>query len=72
MKNFKKKIFRTVLLGTSALTVASPIAQTVVMAEEATGENTTTTGTTTTEKPKTETPTAAKGKEVYCKGYFKY
>ena len=62
MKNFKKKIFRTVLLGTSALTVASPIAQTVVMAEEATGENTTTTGTTTTEKPKTETPTAEKPK----------
>lgn len=62
MKNFKKKIFRTVLLGTSALTVASPIAQTVVMAEEATGENTTTTGTATTEKPKTETPTAEKPK----------
>lgn len=62
LKNFKKKIFRTVLLGTSALTVASPIAQTVVMAEEATGENTTTTGTTTTEKPKTETPTAEKPK----------
>ena len=62
MKNFKKKIFRTVLLGTSALTVASPIAQTVVMAEEATGENTATTGTTTTEKPKTETPTAEKPK----------
>lgn len=60
MKNFKKKIFRTVLLGTSALTVASPIAQTVVMAEEATGENTTATGTTTTEKPKTETPTTEK------------
>ena len=61
MKNFKKKIFRTVLLGTSALTVASPIAQTVVMAEEATGENTTTatpttpatpTSPTTPEKPK--------------------
>lgn len=30
------------LLGTSALTVASPLAQTVVMAEEATRENTTT------------------------------
>ena len=45
------------LLGTSALTVASPLAQTVVMAEEATGENTAATGTTTTEKPKTETPT---------------
>ena len=61
MKNFKKKIFRTVLLGTSALTVASPIAQTVVMAEEATGGNTTTatpttpatpTSPTTPEKPK--------------------
>ena len=62
MKNAKKKIFRTMLLGTSALTVASPLAQTVVMAEEATGENTTTTGTTTTEKPKTETPTAEKPK----------
>ena len=62
LKNFKKKIFRTVLLGTSALTVASPIAQTVVMAEEATGENTATTGTTTTEKPKTETPTTEKPK----------
>lgn len=42
MKNAKKKIFRTMLLGTSALTVASPLAQTVVMAEEATGGNTTT------------------------------
>ena len=61
LKNFKKKIFRTVLLGTSALTVASPIAQTVVMAEEATGGNTTTatpatpatpTSPTTPEKPK--------------------
>ena len=61
MKNAKKKIFRTVLLGTSALTVASPIAQTVVMAEEATGGNTTTatpttpatpTSPTTPEKPK--------------------
>lgn len=62
LKNFKKKIFRTVLLGTSALTVASPIAQTVVMAEEATGENTAATGTTTTEKPKTETPTTEKPK----------
>ena len=62
MKNFKKKIFRTVLLGTSALTVASPIAQTVVMAEEATGENTAATGTTTTEKPKTETSTTEKPK----------
>lgn len=62
MKNFKKKIFRTVLLGTSALTVASPIAQTVVMAEEATGENTAAAGTTTTEKPKTETPTTEKPK----------
>lgn len=55
MRNFKKKIFRTVLLGTSALTVASPIAQTVVMAEEATGA-------TTTEKPKTETSTTEKPK----------
>ena len=62
MKNFKKKIFRTVLLGTSALTVASPIVQTVVMAEEATGENTAATGTATTEKPKTETPTTEKPK----------
>ena len=62
VKNAKKKIFRTMLLGTSALTVASPLAQTVVMAEEATGENTATTGTTTTEKPKTETPTAEKPK----------
>lgn len=62
LKNFKKKIFRTVLLGTSALTVTSPIAQTVVMAEEATGENTAATGTTTTEKPKTETPTTEKPK----------
>lgn len=61
LKNFKKKIFRTVLLGTSALTVASPIAQTVVMAEESTGGNTTTatpatptspTSPTTPEKPK--------------------
>lgn len=42
MKNAKKKIFRTILLGTSALTVASPLAQTVVMAEESTGGNTTT------------------------------
>jgi hypothetical protein len=50
------------LLGTSALTVASPLAQTVVMAEEATGENTTTTGTAAAEKPKTETPTAEKPK----------
>lgn len=46
------------LLGTSALTVASPLAQTVVMAEEATGGNTTTatpatpTSPTTPEKPK--------------------
>ena len=49
------------LLGTSALTVASPLAQTVVMAEEATGENTATatpttpatpTSPTTPEKPK--------------------
>ena len=51
------------LLGTSALTVASPLAQTVVMAEEATEGNTTTAtpatptspttpGTPTTEKPK--------------------
>ena len=64
MKNFKKKIFRTVLLGTSALTVASPIAQTVVMAEEATGENTAATGTTTTEKPKTETPTTPETPKV--------
>ena len=61
MKNAKKKIFRTMLLGTSALTVASPLAQTVVMAEESTGGNTTTatpttpatpTSPTTPEKPK--------------------
>lgn len=60
VKNAKKKIFRTMLLGTSALTVASPIAQTVVMAEEAAGGNTTTATpatptsptTPTTEKPK--------------------
>lgn len=58
MKNAKKKIFRTMLLGTSALTVVSPLAQTVVMAEEATGGNTATatpatpTSPTTPEKPK--------------------
>lgn len=60
LKNAKKKIFRTMLLGTSALTVASPLAQTVVMAEEATGGNTATATpatptsptTPTTEKPK--------------------
>lgn len=61
MKNAKKKIFRTMLLGTSALTVASPLAQTVVMAEESTGGNTATatpttpatpTSPTTPEKPK--------------------
>ncbi len=55
MKNFKKKIFRTVLLGTSALTVASPIAQTVVMAEEATGGNTTTATPATPTSPTTPT-----------------
>lgn len=61
LKNAKKKIFRTMLLGTSALTVASPLAQTVVMAEESKGGNTTTaipatptspTTPTTPEKPK--------------------
>lgn len=61
MKNAKKKIFRTMLLGTSALTVVSPLAQTVVMAEESTGGNTATatpatpttpTSPTTPEKPK--------------------
>lgn len=55
LKNFKKKIFRTVLLGTSALTVASPIAQTVVMAEEATGGNTTTATPATPTSPTTPT-----------------
>lgn len=61
MKNVKKKIFRTMLLGASALTVASPLARTVVMAEESTGGNTATatpttpatpTSPTTPEKPK--------------------
>lgn len=62
LKNAKKKIFRTMLLGTSALTVASPIAQTVVMAEESTGENTTTTATPATPTSPTtpETPKVKK------------
>ena len=51
MKNTKKKIFRTMLLGTSALTVASPLAQTVVMAEESTGGNTATATPTTPTSP---------------------
>ena len=55
MKNAKKKIFRTMLLGTSALTVASPLAQTVVMAEEATGGNTTTATPATPTSPTTPT-----------------
>lgn len=55
MKNAKKKIFRTMLLGTSALTVASPLAQTVVMAEEATRENTTTATPATPTSPTTPT-----------------
>ena len=61
MKNAKKKIFRTMLLGTSALTVASPLAQTVVMAEEATGGNTTTATPATPISPTTpETPKVKK------------
>ena len=62
MKNAKKKIFRTMLLGTSALTVASPLAQTVVMAEEPTGENTTTPATPATPTSPTtpETPKVKK------------
>ena len=61
LKNAKKKIFRTMLLGTSALTVASPIAQTVVMAEEATGGNTTTATPATPTSPTTpETPKVKK------------
>lgn len=55
LKNAKKKIFRTMLLGTSALTVASPLAQTVVMAEESTGGNTTTTTPATPTSPTTPT-----------------
>lgn len=55
LKNAKKKIFRTMLLGTSALTVASPLAQTVVMAEEATGGNTTTATPATPTSPTTPT-----------------
>ena len=55
LKNAKKKILRTMLLGTSALTVASPLAQTVVMAEEATGGNTTTATPATPTSPTTPT-----------------
>lgn len=61
LKNAKKKIFRTMLLGTSALTVASPLAQTVVMAEEATGGNTATATPATPTSPTTpETPKVKK------------
>lgn len=65
MKNAKKKIFRTMLLGTSALTVASPLAQTVVMAEESTGGNTTTaTPATPTSPTSPTTPTTPEKPKV--------
>ena len=66
LKNAKKKIFRTILLGTSALTVASPLAQTVVMAEESTGGNTTTPATPATPTSPT-TPEAPKVKKYTVK-----